>query len=242
MTNKPILLLQFRTDETLTHEFNMIQKFGHLSDKLQSLNLLDPSTSLPTSQKLNDYAALILGGSSDVDISKWNSTTRKQILKVTPLLQAAVKADFPTLGICFGHQLLAYLMGGEVTADATMAETGTYPVYLTPAGQKSLLFRHIDTPLNVVLGHKDSVTRIPESATILAYSDACPVQALSYSSHIFSVQFHPELDLSGLLWRLSLHPEYLTQQGKTLEQLRQEYLPVSQATRVISNFVNLVAG
>lgn len=94
----------------------------------------------------------------------------------------------PHVGICFGHQLIARALGGEVERAAgwgvgaqTFDVTATAPWMEAHAEQVTLL-----------MSHRDQVTRLPEGARVLATSEYCPVAAYHVDDHVFCVQGHPE--------------------------------------------------
>jgi GMP synthase (glutamine-hydrolysing) len=97
------------------------------------------------------------------------------------LVRRAVAADVPVLGICFGGQLLAHALGGQVTR-AARRELGwlrlkTRDEGLVPAGPW-------------LAWHRDTFT-VPPGAERVAWSDACP-HAFTYGPHL-GLQFHPEI-------------------------------------------------
>ena len=105
------------------------------------------------------------------------------IARELELLRAAVAADVPVLGICFGGQLLARALGGEVRR-APVPEIGWLQV-------------HSEDPALISAGpwlqwHFDTFSR-PPGAIQLAHSPAGP-QAFRYGRSL-AVQFHPEVDL-----------------------------------------------
>ena len=76
---------------------------------------------------------------------------------------------------------------------AAEPEIGVMPVQLTEAGRRSPFLEGVPEEFPCLQWHGAEVTRTPEGAEVLASSPACPVNALSYGDHAFSVQFHVEL-------------------------------------------------
>lgn len=238
---KPVLLLQFRTDQTLEHERKCIlEKGGFTNGELKIVNVLDKRYKLPKPKDLDKYRAVITGASSEFDVTKLPKNVEERINKILPLLKEIVKRDFPTLAICFGHQLFAQLLSGIVESDDTQEEVGTHKITLTNYGKKSKLFKGIPPTFYVVEGHKDSVTKMPKGAKLLAYSNKCLVQACQLGNNIYSIQFHPELSLDDLIWRLSLHPQYL--KGQTAEDVRRKFSEIPYAGKIVKNFNNMING
>lgn len=100
----------------------------------------------------------------------------------------AIEAGLPGLGVCYGHQLLADVMGGRVE------DMGEYEIgyrNVTHDGENRLL-SGIETEITVFTTHSDRVVEAPPGATVFAEND--------YGIHgfrkdrIFAVQFHPEYD------------------------------------------------
>ena len=107
--------------------------------------------------------------------------------------------DLPQLGICLGGQLLADLLGAEVFAGVG-GERGCQPLQLSAAGQSDPLFAGFPASFPVFQWHNDSFA-IPPGAEHLAFSAACPGQALR-SGRAWGVQFHPEVDAAIVAsWR-----------------------------------------
>lgn len=145
---------------------------------------------VPAVDALGD-ALLVLGGRMDA-----NDDARSPWLPaVRQLLRGAVDARVPTLGICLGHQILATAFGGEVTVGAkAQDEEGAVELRWEADADDDPLVGPIardPRPSIVAQSHHDAVTRLPEGATLLASSDACPVQAFRVGSAV-GVQFHPE--------------------------------------------------
>jgi GMP synthase (glutamine-hydrolysing) len=228
---KPILLIQFRTDASVMHEQECIKKaLG--KRKLISINTLDENVIIP--ENLDGFAGLVTGGSGEYNISDWPKDIEAKIKRLKPLLSKAIELDFPVLAICFGHQLIAHWFGGEVKSDKAQAESGTCKIALNKFGMRQNLFKHIPQNFYAVLGHKDTVIKLPTGALLLADSKKCQVEAYKIKNNIYCVQFHPELDREGMLWRLSLYPSYAdVEKRKTIEKKSHD---IPYATRVLTNF------
>jgi GMP synthase (glutamine-hydrolysing) len=102
---------------------------------------------------------------------------------------AVLRSGVPVLGICYGMQLIAHHLGGEV-APATKREYG--PALLAvedPAG----LFEGLPGELPVWMSHGDHVLRLPPGFHGLASSSNAPVAAFSDGAGVLGIQFHPEV-------------------------------------------------
>jgi GMP synthase (glutamine-hydrolysing) len=107
------------------------------------------------------------------------------------LIERAVDARIPLLGICLGAQLIAKAIGARVYRNPEK-EIGWAPVHFTGAGQADPLFR--DTPSPSVFFHWHGETfDLPAGARWLAYSDKCRHQAFCFAENVYGIQFHPEI-------------------------------------------------
>lgn len=103
--------------------------------------------------------------------------------------RAVFELGIPVLGICYGCQLTAYMLGGKVESAAT-SEYGKAEV--TYAYSKLTK----DMPAQAVcwMSHTDRITELPEGFKMIAKSDNCPYAAFGNEERkIYGVQFHPEV-------------------------------------------------
>lgn len=99
--------------------------------------------------------------------------------------------NIPILGICYGCQLIAHLLGGTVTP----AQKREYGKTQTHYQTDSLLFQGL--PENGIswMSHTDQITGLPKGFISSAYSEHCPVGAMEDSSRkLYGMQYHPEVN------------------------------------------------
>lgn len=105
----------------------------------------------------------------------------------------ALEGNVPILGICLGHQLMAYWLGGQV--ERGLWEVGWLPIRVTDKGQADPLLAGLGESFYGFLWHGDQVTVLPPGAELLASTDRCPVQAYRLRGRpVWGVQFNPQYD------------------------------------------------
>ena len=100
----------------------------------------------------------------------------------------------PILGICYGCQLMAYTLGGEVTPaqDDSAREYGKTKTYYN-TGCK--LFQGLPEEGISWMSHSDYMEKVPEGFDLVAHSDACPNVAIADEAKgFYGVQYHPEVN------------------------------------------------
>ena len=97
----------------------------------------------------------------------------------------------PVLGICYGHQLFAQLLGGEVAANGQREYGATT---LSREGSGGVLLADLAEREQVWMSHGDAVTRAPDGFRVTARTDAIPIAGMEDPERgLFAVQFHPEV-------------------------------------------------
>ncbi|GGU69882.1 amidotransferase [Pseudomonas laurentiana] len=128
-------------------------------------------------------AYLVTGSKAD----SFGSDPWIQTLK-TFLLERYQRGD-KLLGVCFGHQLLALLLGGK-TERATQGWGVGIHRYRVSAQQPWMTPAIED--LTLLISHQDQVTRLPENATLIASSEFCRYAAYHIDDQVLCFQGHPE--------------------------------------------------
>lgn len=97
----------------------------------------------------------------------------------------------PVLGICYGNQLMAHTLGGDVKAE----EAREYGRTETRLENGCALFEGLEPTAVTWMSHTDYIARVPEGFTVTAKSDNCPVAAMQNPERkLYGVQFHPEVN------------------------------------------------
>ena len=103
---------------------------------------------------------------------------------------AILDLGIPTLGVCYGMQLIARSLGG-VVRPGRHREYGSADIRLA---DDSPLFAGLPDPLRVWMSHGDQVETPPAGFRVLARTDTCPVAAFAHPDRaLFGLQFHPEV-------------------------------------------------
>ena len=98
----------------------------------------------------------------------------------------------PVLGICYGAQLMAHLLGGEVKT-APVSEYGHTEIQIDDPS--SLLFQGCPGSGISWMSHTDYIARTPEGFSVTAHTDNCPVAAMEDSARkLYALQLHPEVE------------------------------------------------
>ncbi len=96
----------------------------------------------------------------------------------------------PILGICYGSQLIAYMLGGRVET-APISEYGKTEVEVD---RRSVLFRDVAEKTVCWMSHTDYIAQAPQGFSVTAHTPVCPVAAMEIPEKgIYAVQFHPEV-------------------------------------------------
>ncbi len=155
----------------------------------------------------------------------------------------------PVLGLCYGHQLLAHALGGEVGPNPNGREMGTVAVHFAPipdssAGGEADLLAPLFEP-GVYLGHTshlEAVLRPPPGARVLARTALDPHSALRYGPRQWGTQFHPEFDAEILRGYVEIRREILRGEGRDPDAMIEAIEETPDLARVLERFAAFVEG
>ena len=183
------------------------------------------------------FAGVIVTGSGAMvtDRADWSERS-------AAWLHDAAHARMPLLGICYGHQLLAHALGGEVGDHPQGREMGTVDLDLHAEAGDDPLFGPLPAQFAAQATHQQTVLRAPDGATVLARSvhDAC--QAFRWGDRAWGVQFHPEFSATHMRGYVQARHVALQREGQCPKTIAGNVRATPQARRVLTRFVHHARG
>jgi len=148
--------------------------------ELQVYSEVLPPTTKPSSLKTRRVKGIVLSGGPDSVYGKGAPRCDKAIFEL----------GVPVLGICYGMQLMAHMLGGDVRR----AGRREYGHAVFEAKGDGLLLGGIRPRARVWMSHGDSILRAPDGFRVVGSSDSNPVAAMeSRERGLFGILFHPEV-------------------------------------------------
>jgi GMP synthase (glutamine-hydrolysing) len=237
---KPFLLLATREDdEAADGEYDAFLRWGGLDEKDLHRVRLEAEPLPPVD--LDRYSGVIVGGgpfnSSDPERSK--SDTQKRVeADMRGVLDQAVERDFPFLAACYGIGTLGQHQGGVI--DRVYGEPiGAVPITLTAAGRADPILAGMPETFQAFVGHKEACRDLPPNSALLATSPACRVQMFRVKTNLYATQFHPELDVQGIITRIRVYQHAGYFEPDTMDELieRVSGAVVTHPPTILTNFV-----
>ncbi len=241
-----ILGIQFRIKEkSISHEQETIIRELGSEVQIDFVSALDTSIDWHFPEVvLEGYSGVVLGGSGDLDFDGGRPSDDEarrlsyEILgRLRPLFEYIFEHDIPTLGICYGHQILGAFAGAQVHSDAAQKKTRSHEVRLLVDTNNYFLFSDLPNSFYAHYGHKDVLDRVPEGAVLLMNGgDQCRVSALQYKNNIYTTQFHPELTYRDMVERIKNSPGYLPE-GVAVDEI---FKDDPHSNKILKNFGRFV--
>ena len=245
MKKARILVIQFRSDGAgIAAEHECLRRVLEEKCELVFKNALKDEIHWDDPKHvLTGFNGVILAGSAELyfdgghDESHEGRVVTSKIAKKSRLFaRYLIEHDVPTLGICFGHQLLGAAVGADIRHSPTEGKTGTTRLRVAVEGENDPLLRGMPTEFPAQYMHKDVISKLPHGAVVLAQNaEKCPHAILRFAPHVYSVQFHPERSREDFIAASKRTPEYMPN-NKSAEELFQD---AKESERVLVNFVSL---
>jgi GMP synthase (glutamine-hydrolysing) len=139
----------------------------------------DPEDALSAIKKYKPSGIIFSGGPNDISHDASLSVDAR-----------VLHLNIPILGICYGWQLIAYLLGG--TVKHSKKEYGPETIIFT---EQTSIFTVPEKTFSVIMSHGDTVTKLPQGFTAVGHTKQVAFAAVAnQKTNIFGVQFHPEAD------------------------------------------------
>lgn len=180
-------------------------------------------------------AAIVLG----TPVSVRDYLQHDYLRRLFEFMAETVRFNIPLLGICFGGQMLAHVMGARVEPNE-QKEIGIFKARLTEAGASDPLFAGFEREFEVFQWHGDTF-RIPHGATSLVEGTTCKNQAFRKGRAV-AIQFHVEPTADEIPLWCDAYADELTSEKLTRETIvsefnqRREYLE-QLSFRLVENFL-----
>jgi GMP synthase (glutamine-hydrolysing) len=187
-----------------------ISSLGPVSVKIRVVNAAEGSE-LPPAE---DCLGVVITGSHDMvtDGLPWSIAAEKW-------LPSLIREEVPLLGICYGHQLLARALGGEVGYHPGGIESGTVEISLSSSCSDDPLFSGLPVEFSVHADHSQTVLSLPPGAVCLASSPHDPHHAFRIGKNAWGLQFHPEFSVEIMSMYISEQADKLRETGLNVPSL-----------------------
>ncbi|MCH7817130.1 MAG: glutamine amidotransferase [Proteobacteria bacterium] len=167
------------------------------------------------------------------DLESWNYIA-------ADYLRNAHADEIPILGVCYGHQLVAWTFGGSVDFHRGGREIGTVEIKLTASAKSDPLFASLPDKFKAQVSHQQTVTQLPEEAVLLAENNFERHHAFRLGLSTWGVQFHPEFSDAVTRAYISERRVALTAEGLDPDRLLRDTVPTPEAAGLIRHFVQIV--
>lgn len=164
--------------------FNFGSQFAHLiARRVRDLGvkaeIVPFNVSLDEIKKINPSGIIFSGGPSSV-LEKGSPRPHKDIFNL----------GVPILGICYGHQVMAHMLGGKVKK----GKVREFGKEILSAKVTSTLFSKTEKKQEVWFSHGDHVALLPKDFEVIASTEGCPNAGYAHAKKsFFGIQFHPEV-------------------------------------------------
>ncbi len=161
-------------------------------------------------------------------------------------LRRQVEQGVPTLGVCYGHQLLADAFGGTVENNPLGRQMGTTVVEALSAARTDRLFGGLPDPLCIMTTHVQSVTRLPDPDALEVVRLAVAARDANHAFRIgpsaWGVQFHPEMDAEVIRAYLDVRAVELEAEGFSPAALGAGLRDTDHGTQLLRRFAQIARG
>lgn len=241
---KPFLLLATRAEDLpADEEYALFLRFTGLAEHELVRRRLEAE---PLGEiDLDDWSGIFVGGgpfNASDPVEKKSAVQRRVEAEISALLDEVVARDFPFFGACYGIGTVGAHEGAVI--DGTHREPiSVIEVTRTPEGAVDPLLRSLPDAFTAFVGHKEAITVLPPSATLLVRGEACPVQMFRVGQNVYATQFHPELDVDGITTRILAYADHgyfaADELDLTLAAVRR--LPVTHTGAILRTFTERYA-
>lgn len=181
--------------------------------------------------ELDKVLGIIITGSAAyvTDAEAWNFVA-------ADYLRLARASAVPILGVCYGHQLVAWTFGGVVEFHARGREIGTVEISCAENARQDVLFSGLPVTFKAQVSHQQTVTVLPAGAVHLAGNNFEPNQAYRLDKNIWCVQFHPEFTADIVRAYIQHRAVAIAAEGLNVDELLAAVVESGNAAELLRRF------
>lgn len=229
-------ILVVKTGEAFAHVAQRHGDFDALFIKAMDLTPervdICPAYAVEQLPDASEYAGIVVTGSHAMvsDREDWSERLGQWLVDVA-------HREKPLFAVCYGHQLLAHALGGEVGYHPQGPEMGTVDVSLSQNGQRDPLFGLLPSRFRAQSTHYQTVLRLPAEAQVLASNAFEPHHAYRVGPCAWATQFHPEFTAEVMSDYASAQRVALEQKGLDVDAILGGIDATTDAANLLRGFV-----
>ena len=233
-----ILLFQIRNEPSIRREEHesFVRYSGLTHEQIDVFNVFDRPQFSPA--VLQGYDALFIGGTSEASVL--DPQTYPFVADGQALINFCIDESIPVFASCFGFQMAVQALGGAVIKDHADFEMGTIAIDLTEAASLDPLFRDVPNGFLAVSVHQERTLTVPPGCQLLARTNECAHAFRVTGKPFWAFQFHPEVDRSTLVTRLTFFRDRYTDDDDHLSKVISSAKETPESNQLVSKFIQLL--
>jgi len=153
-------------------------------------------------------------------------------------IRQAFENEVPLFGVCYGHQLMSYALGGGVDFNPKGMELGAHSITLNEKSKNDTLLKLCPSNFTAQLSHMQTVVALPPNAVSLASSYFDDNQIIRYSKFAISTQFHPEFTKEILISIIKNKNENVSGKEMKLKTLSHKVTDAIYPREILRKFID----
>ena len=240
MTDKYIAILQ--TGQPIQPARDIYGDFDELFIKSMEIDASQTKTfhiyENPTLPNPNQLMGILITGSPAM-VTEGN----EWCIKTQNWLKQFIDTNIPIIGVCYGHQLLAMMLGGRVSWNPRGREMGQIEMEFTENAYQDRLFSKIINRsiknIKLQATHQQAVLELPPVAKRLGFTNLDNNHCFCAHNHIWGLQFHPEFTPEIIANYISIRQQDIKKEGLEPKTMLAEIEDINNGNEILIHFKKL---